>query len=305
MKSFRLVLPENSVGTFEGNSEGADAYEDPMLAFCGTCGGALTHDDERSHALCRTCAATAFTRPTFRPGPPDESDVRQVAEHAARIPMTDEALLAYLHGSLAGIVALAPEIAPKKEAAVRRIHVDIADDEPVLALFDDTIFGSAEYGFVVTPHRLAWRNLVGAAESIPWAALDADAMYVSGNRLVFGASGKMIEVGEPLVLDACADAFYVIAISAQAQASANGSGVVPRLARWSAPPHASEAPPPHNHATPPPPHAVSFQSYAVHAVSQRPPAFACWHCKTPLYWNTPQCAHCGATPRTKSWLRTG
>lgn len=282
-----------------------------MLAFCGTCGGPLVHDEERSRALCGTCASTIFDCVTFRPGPPDpeESDVRKVAEDAACIPMTHTSLLAYLHGSLAGIVSLAPEIAPHKEAAVRRMHADIADDEPILALFDDTIFGSAEYGFVVTPQRLAWRNLVGAADSIPWAALDADAMYVSGNRLVFGATGKVIEVGEPLVLDSCADAFYVIAISARAQASAAGSGVVPRLGRWSSPPHApaeeEPAAPAHNHATPPPPHAVSFQSYAVHAVSQRPPAFACWHCKTPLYWNTPQCAHCGATPQTKSWLRTG
>jgi hypothetical protein len=58
-------------------------------------------------------------------------------------------------------------------------------------------------------------------------------------------------------------------------------------------------------ATPPPPHGVSLDSYVVHAASQRGPSFACWHCHTPLYWNTPQCARCNALPSPQGWLRTG
>jgi hypothetical protein len=56
-------------------------------------------------------------------------------------------------------------------------------------------------------------------------------------------------------------------------------------------------------ASPPPPSTTSFANYASHAEANGPD-HACWHCRTPLYATTPQCAYCGALPKKrKGWLR--
>ncbi|MDB4937658.1 MAG: Twin-arginine translocation protein TatA [Labilithrix sp.] len=262
---------------------------------------------------------------------------------AARIPMTDDAVLALLRQHFTGVDAmyLCPSIPGKKELAARSVHArHLPSDERVLALFDDTVFGSGDDGFLVTSRRVCWKNVAGRAQMIEWQHVDPDRMYVDRRKLVLGAQAiDAIELhGDEsvvAVLEACEEAFHVLAFSARAcsRAPVGGSGVVlmnepdaeatdelPTL-RPSAP--AADLPAPHPpaplesevaprsdpkpaiaNATPPPPAAVTYASYVVHASSQRGPKFACWHCQTPLHWSTPQCAHCSAWPSPQGWLRT-
>jgi hypothetical protein len=259
---------------------------------------------------------------------------------AARISMTDDAVLALLRQRFSGIDAmdLCPAVPGKKELAARSVHArHLPSDERVLALFDDTVFGSGDVGFLVTSRRVCWKNVAGRAQMIEWQHIDPDRMYVDRHKLVLGTHAIEL-VGDDsvaAVLDACEQAFHVLAFSARAPSAADatgGSGVVlsrdadadadaditdqlPTLRPSGGPPPPppplesevaprSDPKPAIANATPPPPHATTYASYVVHASSQRGPKFACWHCQTPLHWNTPQCAHCGAWPTPQGWLRT-
>lgn len=298
--------------------------------------------------------------------PPSDRLASSPASDAARLAMTDESVLALLrqHFTGADSVYLRPSIPGKKELAARAVHGHhLPSGERVLALFDDTVFGSGEDGFLITAQRLCWKNVRGRAQMIEWQHLDADRMYAERRRLVLGTFA--IEVsGDESITSACEAVFHVLAFSARVPAtSAARSGVVlsgntvvagsegggqardaheardphepsdratrasarPTL-RPSARPSARPPTPPRPsrpapvtseiaprsdpepaiaNATPPPPNAVTYASYVVHASSQRGPTFACWHCHTPLYWDTPQCARCSAWPAPRGWQRTG
>ncbi len=258
------------------------------------------------------------------------------AGDAARIPMTDEAVLALLRGHFGGVDAmyLCPTIPGKKELAARAVHArHLPSDERVLALFDDTVFGLGDEGFLVTSQRLCWKNPAGRPQMLEWRHVDPDRMYADKKQLVLGAGA--IEVsGDDAVIEACEEAFHVLAFSARLTpaSSVARSGVVlsgnvdesgrheaadakamdANDANASADPHERDSArptfrpsrPATSHATRPPPHATTYDSYVVHASSQRAPKFACWQCQTPLHWNTPQCAHCSAWPMPQGWLRT-
>ncbi len=247
------------------------------------------------------------------------------AGDAARIPMTDEAVLALLRRHFRGVDSMyfCPAIPGKKEIAARSVHArHLPSDERVLALFDDTVFGIGDDGFLVTSSRICWKNAGGRAQMLEWRHVDPDRMYADRKQLVLGA-GAIELTADDSVLDACEQAFHVLAFSAR---SAEGVSTVARsgvvlsgnvedtghhvaqhsevVARASSRPSAHPTVRPAAHTTRPPPHAVSYDSYVVHASSQKSPKFACWQCQTPLHWNTPQCSHCGAWPMPKGWLRT-
>ena len=260
------------------------------------------------------------------------------AGDAARIPMTDDAVLSLLRRHFRGVDSMyfCPAIPGKKEIAARAVHArHLPSDERVLALFDDTVFGIGDDGFLVTSSRICWKNAGGRAQMLEWRHVDPDRMYADKKQLVLGA-GAIELTADDSVLDACEQAFHVLAFSAR---EADGTSTVARsgvvlsgnvdetghhgaqravsgiadanpqeressrpTARPSRPPLASA--PHRTHTTRPPPHAVSYASYVVHASSQKSPKFACWQCQTPLHWTTPQCAHCGASPTPQGWLRT-
>ena len=239
-----------------------------------------------------------------------------IAGDAARIPLTDEAVLALVRQHFDGIDAmyLCPTVPGMKELAARRVHArHLPSDERVLALFDDTVFGLGDDGFLVTSRRLCWKNVGGRAQMIEWQHVDSDRMYRDRQQLVLG-TGAIEVSGDESVLDACEAVFHVLAFSARATQNAAiapvaGSGVVlsgtaAESERESARPTFRPSRPAVSHATRPPPHAVSYDSYVVHASSQKAPRFSCWQCQTPLHWSTPQCAHCSAWPMPQGWLRT-
>jgi hypothetical protein len=244
---------------------------------------------------------------------------------AARIPMTDDAVLALLRRHFGGLDAmyLCPSIPGKKELAARSVHArHLPSDERVLALFDDTVFGSGDDGFLVTARRICWKNVAGRGQMIEWQHVDPDRMYADRRKLVLGAHAIELAGDDAItLLEACEQAFHVLAFSARlpapataaATATTGRSGVVlsngfddgdDLLATDERPTLRPSEPLPPTKATRPPPHAVTYDSYVVHASSQRGPKFACWHCHTPLHWSTPQCAHCSALPSPQGWLRT-
>jgi hypothetical protein len=242
-------------------------------------------------------------------------------EEAARIAMSDDAVLALLRQHFTGAesTSLCPSITGKKELGARAVHArHLPSDERVLLLYDDTVFGSGDDGFLVTSRRVCWKNIGDRPHMMEWHAVDPHRMYADRRRLVLGT--RAIEItGEESIMDACEQAFHVLAFSARApSATGTHSGIAllqpqrtsnhptlrpshpPALESAFAPVHSREV----ADATPPPPHGVSYDSYVVHASSQKGPAFACWACNTPLYWNTPQCARCSALPTSQGWRRT-
>ncbi|HEY8078101.1 MAG TPA: hypothetical protein VIF62_28435 [Labilithrix sp.] len=224
----------------------------------------------------------------------------ELVARATRIPMTDEAVLELLRSRIGGHAYLEPFIPSARERGARRMHyAHLAEGERVLALWDASAMASGEEGFVVTSRRLCWKNPGETARMVEWHDIDAEAIYADSSKVFLG--NDVVLLGEDVArVDACADLFYVLALSARPHvpASPSSSGVVPAMA-------AVEAPHVHMKTTAPPPAGVSYMAYVEHASSQPPPSWCCWKCRTPLFRTTPQCARCGARPAAFGWLRTG
>lgn len=238
--------------------------------------------------------------------------------------MTDDAVLALLRQHFAGAdsISLCPSIPGKKELGAREAHArHLPTNERVLMLFDDTVFGSGDEGFLVTSRRLCWKNAADRPRMVEWKQLDPDSMYADRRRLVLGTHAIEI-TGDESVTFACEQAFHVLSFSACAPSATSAqSGIALAQAeaqhpsnrptvRPSNPAFDSMSPrlehePRVSNATPPPSHSVTYDSYVMHASSQMAPGFACWDCSTPLHWNTPQCARCSAMPKPQGWRSTG
>lgn len=280
---------------------------------CGNCGAGLPPPDTSGTSCCVYCgtehrertseilAAVLPSSLAAQSGSVFISERRswRDGEDAARIPMTEEAVLHLIRQNFgdAASVFVCPHVPPKKEQAARRAHlVHLPARERVLALYDATSLGSGEEGFLVTAQRLCWKNAHEPARSMLWRNLDPDRLYVDIGRIFIGDDA--IAIGEDGILDACADAFHVLALSGFPPRPLASARVVGQEKSFGA------TPPLTTPATPPPPHTTSYHAYASHAESQRPDC-VCWHCLTPLYKATPQCAFCGAFPQTsKGWQRT-
>ena len=228
----------------------------------------------------------------------------ELVAKATRIPLTDDAVLELLRGRLGGNAYNEPFIPAARERGARRMHyAHLPEGERILALWDATAMGSGEDGFVVTARRLCWKNPSAPARMVEWHDVDADGIYGEAGNLYVGADVIALG-GDVSLVDACVDAFYVLALSAQPRvpASPSSSGVVPAMADADATAERARV---HVKTTAPPPAGVSYTAYVEHASSQPAPSWCCWKCRTPLFRTTPQCARCGAKPAAFGWLRTG
>ncbi len=198
------------------------------VAACQKCGAGLPLPDHLGLATCERCHAVHSA--TALSSIPSSSDAlaSSPAGDAARIPMTDDAVLALLRQHLAGIdsMYLCPNITGKKELAARSVHArHLPSHERVLALFDDTVFGSGDDGFLVTAQRVCWKNVADRAHMIEWQHVDPDRMFADRRRLVLGTGAIEISDDESITL-ACEEAFHVLAFSARVHAPIARSGVV-------------------------------------------------------------------------------
>lgn len=86
------------------------------------------------------------------------------------------------------------DIPARKVARARQTHgVHLPFAEPIAVLYDATVFGGADEGFVVTPARICWRNFLEHPRQLAWADFDAaHSMRV--------ADGKVSLCGNELLL---------------------------------------------------------------------------------------------------------
>lgn len=78
----------------------------------------------------------------------------------------------------------APDIPKNKEQGARRIHSrGIPEEEPLVVLYDSTLFGSAEDGFLITPRRFCWKNYPYNPQSLPWRSIQLDELGWYGSDL--------------------------------------------------------------------------------------------------------------------------
>ena len=78
----------------------------------------------------------------------------------------------------------------KLEGALKNFPELRTASDRVLALYDDTMFGSADNGFLITEQGLYWRNILSSSISVKWADLDPNSVKLDGTELVVD--------GEPL-----------------------------------------------------------------------------------------------------------
>jgi hypothetical protein len=135
--------------------------------------------------------------------------------------------LARQHLGTEDSVYFAPAIPLGKEANARAVHrAHLPGSEPILVLYDATLFGSAENGFLVTPERLCWKNLLEHPRQVPWGALDPGGVVAEAERIVvagggISASGAIIPSTVGLILAMAAR--YVGADAGPYRSDANAS----------------------------------------------------------------------------------
>ncbi len=150
----------------------------------------------------------------------DSAPVDRASRHdcddAARIPLTEHAVLDLLRQQFAEVDAIFvhPYVPAPEEQAARLAYVaHLGRHEPILALYETQVLdASIHEGFVVTPSRVCWKNAGEATCSMAWTELDPDQIYLDGVRLYLGS--QAITLAEPEVQDACANAFHILALSA-------------------------------------------------------------------------------------------
>ncbi len=85
---------------------------------------------------------------------------------------------------MGGSLFYAPSIPPRKEYNARAAHaLHLPEEEPVLALYDDTLFGGAEDGFLITTERLCWKNIWEYPRQITWNELDPASISPGGGQV--------------------------------------------------------------------------------------------------------------------------
>ncbi len=288
---------------------------------CPKCFSVLPSPDEFGRVWCGFCCTLH-----------ELASGERVAPAAARIVMIDQEVLALVRQHFAGADAmlLAPNIPARTEAAARRTHAQhLPPNETILAVYDDTLFDSGDDGFVVTARRLCWKNEGEPPFMMEWRDLEADRLFADGKRLFLG--GGSIVLNDEAAVDAAADAFHVLALSARAPSerlTRTGTQMMPLAPRRPStrptyrpshhqtlesmvvPPGASASTKLRAASSVPPPvvessHPQSYLQYAVAASSQPAPAYECWHCHAMIQESALRCENCTARPTIHGWKRTG
>jgi len=98
----------------------------------------------------------------------------------------------------------APAIPARKAEAVRRTHaVHLPASEPLWVVYDATLFGRADEGFVITPERICWRNFLESPKQVEWRELDVSSIAVDDGSLRICGSRVFILFGGPTARALC------------------------------------------------------------------------------------------------------
>lgn len=301
-------------------------------------------------AVCRFCGMAHFLAPPARTAPEedfdeDEEDDDELDEET--IVMSHAAIVELLRERFVGEDAfyIAPSVPPKKERNARAMHAGhLPAHEAILGLYDGTVFGAADDGFVITARRLCWRNMTERPQMLEWHQIDPDTISIDENRIcIRGARIDTIADTDGDFLDTCEEVLPILARSARKaaaapQPAAQGHGGY-------GPPHSQQGhggygpPPPaqghggygppqaqhgyggygppqpaqhgyggygppqpqHGHGGYGPPH--SQQGHGGYGPPAQQPVFGCWHCRSPLHWQSMRCPRCGAAPGPQGWPR--
>lgn len=102
-----------------------------------------------------------------------------------------EVLAGFAHEHLSGLedVFISPEIPRRKLRVARATHAaSLEESETVAVLYDATLFGSADDGFVATPARLCWKNYLALPRSIRWEELNDSPFVLRGGKVELGSA---------------------------------------------------------------------------------------------------------------------
>ncbi|APR85392.1 Twin-arginine translocation protein TatA [Minicystis rosea] len=269
----------------------------------------------------------------------DEDDDDDDFEDEDVIPMTDAAVLELLRERCAGEGSfyLAPSIPARKERTVRALHAaHLPPNEPILALYDGTVFGSADDGFVLNAWRLCWKNFTEAPQVLLWHQIDPDRIRVDGNKIHIRAA--TIETYLPDgsdFMDVLEEVFPILARSARKATTASPRAATPAPQPVTPPPHGAYGPPsmqghaPGGYGPPPSMHGQGYGpppmqqggygpppmhgghgppmhgGHGGYGPPQAQPVYGCWHCRAPIHWQSARCMRCGASPGPQGWPRIG
>lgn len=165
-----------------------------------------------------------------------------IAPAAPPRPRTAEEILrlAQTHLQLFDSLFYAPAIPAKKEQGAREGYgARIPADEPILALYDSTVFGGADDGFVITPRRLGWKNIALDPHTVTWDVFDARTVHVADGEVK--VMGDMIQLGDDSALQGRMVRFLQ-AMGAVAQPGPAAAAPVPgpKTARPATPAHEAD-----------------------------------------------------------------
>lgn len=272
-------------------------------------------------AVCRFCGMAHFLAPAARAEPEDdfdEDDDFEEDDDDEIIPMTDEAVLGLLRDHFSGMDSfyMPPAIPAKKERNVRVLHaVHLPPHEAILGLYDGTVFGAADDGFVITARRLCYRNIMEAPGMRPWEVVPADDISIEGQHIVLGSiTIQTIATEGSGLLDAVEEVFPVLARSAKKAAKGAPAPAQQGYPQQGYPQqgypqqgypqqgYPQQGYPQQGYPQQGYPPA-SQGGYGYPAAAPQQPLFGCWHCRVPLHWQSPRCGRCGAMPGPGGWPR--
>ncbi len=157
-----VVANTGSVNLAGGNIVVSGEIAAPAAQFFAELAACSRHDPEGPYR--RRAEATADTA---------EGQAAAVARLAARVrPYLGEVEDLFYH----------PAIPASKLERARAMHaVHLPRGEAAAVLYDDTLFGSAEEGFLLTPHRICWKILSSGPLALAWDQIEVDRISASTN----------------------------------------------------------------------------------------------------------------------------
>ncbi|MEZ4411043.1 MAG: hypothetical protein R3A52_31870 [Polyangiales bacterium] len=129
--------------------------------------------------------APAPLPPAAPPAAPPQA--APVARPAAAFDWSEDSVLALAkrHLGVGDSRYFSPHIPASKEKNAREMHkASLPEGERVLVLFDDTVFGAADDGFVLTTRRVCWHNILEDPYAVAWADLDPEDVRLDDDEVV-------------------------------------------------------------------------------------------------------------------------